>query len=170
MTWTHVSCFPTALTRRAATTDDAAGEREQHLALPDLRPHALDLVGDEVLHVPVGLGMARLEQPFPQPRLVRHRRKVLALRRRMVDREDGEAEVVERRIDVHVHTVHAAILAAEEHDALHVRQRPELRGRDVVGVDLRVNAHGPDLTGHAGILLTAQVQNQNHILLHGFLL
>ena len=39
----------------------AAGQRQQDLLVPHLRADQFDLVGDEVLHIPVGLGMANAE-------------------------------------------------------------------------------------------------------------
>ena len=84
----------------------------------------------------------------------------------MVSQQHGHGSIINLLSGVDLHAVHHAVGAAVQDDALHVRQSGKLVSGDVVGMDLAVNAQRTDLTGQAGILLTAQIKYQNHVLLH----
>ena len=63
LTCTQVSCLPMALMSSAATTEESTPpDRASRTFLsPTCSPDEIDLVSNEVLHVPVGLGMAGAE-------------------------------------------------------------------------------------------------------------
>ncbi len=130
----------------------------------------LDLVGDEVVHVPVGLCLAGAEHKVPDGSFPAGALGGQGSGALVVNGPEGQAAAVDGGGGVDLHAVHHPVDAAVEDDALHIGQSRQLGGGDVVGMNFGIDAHGADLTGKAGVFFTAQVQNQNHVLLHRILL
>ena len=84
----------------------------------------------------------------------------------MVHQQGGDVAVVDLLGHVDLHAVHHTVWAAVEDDALHIGQGLQLGQGDVMGVNLGVHSQGANLPGDLGVLLAAQVQYNNHILLH----
>ena len=149
----------------------AAREGEQHPAGADLSADELDLVGDEVFHVPVGLRFAGVkDEPAQQFRqlggILRPMGQRLAPRRGVVGGERRDTERVDRGVDVDGRAVHDPVGAAVQEDAAHVGQRAQLVRRDVVRIDFAVDAQVADGPREDGVFRASQVQNNDHVLLH----
>ena len=150
----------------------AAGQGQQHLAVAHLGADQVDLVGDEVVHVPVLSGMAGLKEEVGQAGVPL--RPVLGpggqlnrrLRGRMIRRNHRNAQRVQLGRHVDILAVHIAVPAAVEDDSAHIRQRLQRLGRDVMRVNFGVNAQRANLAGQLRVLLASQVEDDDHILLH----
>ena len=88
----------------------------------------------------------------------------------MVGAQYRQTGAIDCLTGVNLHAIYYAVGTAVEDDALYTGQRRQLGSGNVVGMNLGVYAQAADLAGNLRILLTAQIQNQNHILLHRFLL
>ena len=144
----------------------AAGQGQQHLLVSHLAADELHLVGDEVVHIPVGLGAADGKDEVLQGGLARPVVGGPGVVPAVVHQQGGDVAVVNLLGHVDGSSVHHTVGAAVEDDALHVGQSFQLRQGDIVGVYLRIDPQGADLTGDFGVLLAAQVQYDDHILFH----
>ena len=144
----------------------AAGEGQQDLLVPHLPADELHLIGDEVLHIPVGLSAADPKDEVGKSGLPLLRIGGPGGVSPVIGQQDRNRGIVDLFGDVDLHAVHHAVGAAVENDALHVGERGQLLRRDVMGMDLTVHAKGTDLPGQSRVLLTAQIQNDDHVLLH----
>ena len=158
--------------RRDDRAVHAAGERQQHLAAANLLADELDLVGHEVLHVPVLRGLAGLEEERLED-LVRARLRLrpgvhaqFALRARMRDGHHGNPGLVDLGLDVDALAVDDVVRTTGKNHALDVGERLELARRDVVRIDLAVDAEGADLARQHRVLRAAEVENDDHVLFH----
>ena len=143
-----------------------AGQGQQHLAVSYLAADQFHLIGDEVFHIPVGLGTADAEHPFRQlgaARFLHGGETRLAL---MIQQHHRHRQIVHIGGHVNLHTVHHTVGAAVQDHALYIGQCFQFFPADVMGMDLAVHAQGADLAGQAGIFLAAQVQDYDHILFH----
>ena len=144
----------------------AAGQGQQHLLVPHLAADQLHLVGDEVVHIPVGFCAAQTEneigQGFLPLRLVQRPGGVILV----VYHEDRYGGVVDLLGHVDHFPVHDAVGAAVEDDALHIGQGVQLGAGDVMGVNFAIYAQSTDLSGQAGVFFAAQIQDHDHILFH----
>ena len=84
----------------------------------------------------------------------------------MVYQQRRDIAVVDVLGHVNLHTIHHPVGAPVQDDTLDIGQGSQLGQRDVVGVYLTVHAKGTDFTGQSRIFLTAQIQNDDHILFH----
>ena len=84
----------------------------------------------------------------------------------MIHRQHGDAAAVKLRGDVHGDAVHHTVFSAVENHALHIGQRLQLLCRNIMGIDFAVYAQLANGPGQSGVLRAAQIQNDNHILLH----
>ena len=117
-----------------------AGQSQKDLLVTHLLADQLHLVGDEVLHIPVGLRAADLEHKVAQRFLAGRGILGPGLIALVVGQQHGHRSIVDLLGGVDLHTVHHAVGAAVQDDAFHVGQSGKLIGGDVVGVDLTVNA------------------------------
>ena len=144
----------------------AAGQSQKDLLVTHLLADQLHLVGDKVLHIPVGLCAADLEHKVAQCLFAGRGILRPGLIAFVIGQQHGHRSVVDLLGGVDLHTVYHTVGTPVQDDALHIRQSGKLFGGDVVGMDLAVNAQCTDLTGQTGIFLTAQIKYQNHVLLH----
>ena len=126
----------------------------------------LYLIGDKILHIPVGLGTAESKDKIGQ-RLSAHLPVVrpggVPL---VVGQKDWHLIIIDLLGRVDLHSVHDPVGPAVQDDAFYIGKRLELLQRDVVGMDLTVDPQRADLAGQTRILLTTQIQNNDHVLPH----
>ena len=144
----------------------AAGQSQQHLLIPYLLTDQLNLVGNEVFHIPVGLCAADAKNEVAQSFLAGCLVLGPGLIPLMVHQQHRNRRIIDLFCSVDLHAIYNTVGAAVQDNTLHIRQSSQLCCSDVMGIDLAVNTQSPDLTGQAGVLITAQIQNQNHVLLH----
>ena len=145
----------------------AAGQCQKHFFISHLSADQLDLVCNEVLHVPVGLRTAGIEYKFGQDgfplRRIRGPRRAAFVAR--LQKRQAAAIDIAARVDLH--TVHHMVGAAVQNNPLYIGQRIQLRQCNIVGIDLTVHSQRANLPGKTRVFLAAQVQNHDHVLLHG---
>ena len=143
-----------------------AAEGKKDLLITHLLPDQFYLVGDKILHIPVCLGTADSKDKVGKSLSALFRIGRPGCIPPVICQKDRDAAVINFLCCVDLHAIHQTVGAAVEDDALHIGQRLQLLQRNIVRMNLAVDAQSPNLTGQAGILLAAQIQNQNHILPH----
>ena len=86
----------------------------------------------------------------------------------MISQMHRQAAVIDLLADVDGDAVHHTVHTAVQNDALDIGQRLQLLQRNIMGMDLTVDAQGADFSRESGVFITAQVENDDHILLHCF--
>ena len=89
-----------------------AGEGQQDLPVSDLLPDQLHLVGNEVLHIPIGLGAAHTEHEIGEGLLAFLLIAGPGLITLVVGQKDGDIVVVDLLGGVDLNTVHHPVGAA----------------------------------------------------------
>ena len=151
---------------------DTAREGQQHLLIAHLTTHKLHLVVDEVLHVPVRLGLAnikyeRLNSLLGCLHIVTQLRHLHLAQGLIVTHGDHrETGLINLGQDVDLHAVYHIHRATIQDHTLHTGQRLQLLGRNVVRIDLTIHTQSTDSSGQHRIFVAAQIQNHNHILFH----
>ena len=140
----------------------AAGQGQQHLPVAHLLPNQLYLILDEILHVPVRFRLAVPEQELLQGLPLRQGLQAhFASGLGIIHGNHGIAQLINLRAHLHCLSVHDAVLAAVQNDALYIGQGLQLLHGDVVGMDLAVYAQGADVPGKDRVLGAAQVKNDD---------
>ena len=147
-------------------------EGEQHLLVAYLTAYELYLVGHEVLHVPVGLGLTGVKHEILHCSLdgllVASKLGQLHAAQCLVVAcgHYGESCFVDFGEHVDFHTVDHMVGAAIDDYALHAGQCLQLSSGDVVRINLTVHAQCAYSSGYHSILVTTEVQDNNHVLFH----
>ena len=84
----------------------------------------------------------------------------------MVSRHHRKTSLIYLRQYVYGNAVHHMVGAAVDDDTLYIGQRLQFPCRNIMGINLAVNPHLPDVPGQLGVLRASQIQNHYHILFH----
>ena len=84
----------------------------------------------------------------------------------MVSRHHRKTSLIYLRQYVYGNAVHHMVGTAVDDDTLYIGQRLQFPCRNIMGINLAVNPHLPDVPGQLGILRASQIQNHYHILFH----
>ena len=73
---------------------------------------------------------------------------------------------IQFRTHINGRTVHNIIRATVDDNSFNIGKFLKLAGCDIVGINLTVHPHLPDVPGQFCVLCASQVKNYNHILFH----
>ena len=142
---------------------NATRESQKHLLVAHLTANQLDLVVDEVSHVPVSLSLASIENEafngiLDSLFIIGELRKFNVAKRLVVaSSHDREASLIDFVVNIDSNAVDYVVRATVDDDTFHVRQCLEFVSSDVVRIDFTVNAKSSNSASQDGVFVTTQV-------------